>query len=127
MAEVLMGIPVSKGNLKKLRILDNKLEAKEFLEPKRVFPIEEITAWSEVIVIQKPGNFQYYRLTIFTQKKKSYSILSLHWKNYDEIKNKLIKGKNEVEEPEKKILGLIVIIIISLLIVLGIVFFSDSF
>lgn len=126
MSEVLKGVPVSKGNLKKITIYSDRLEAKEFLSPIKAFPLDEIKAWSETQVIQNPGNIRYLRLTIYTQTKQ-YSILSLYWQNYMDLRNILTYEKKQVDEKPKNNTKLILGIIIGIIVLLGGIFAADYF
>ena len=126
MNEVLKGIPVSKGNLKKITIYNNRLEVKEFLIPTKVFLLDEIDSWSEVQVVQNPGNIRYLRLTVYT-KKKQYRILSLYWQNYTELRDTLIQGKNQIDEIPEKVGRTILIFIGVVVLLLGIIFSIDYF
>ena len=50
----------------------------------------------------KKSNYQWFELTVFTNQTK-YKIISTTCKNYNEIKNELVKGKrNKTESEEKK-------------------------
>lgn len=126
MENQLLGKPVSKGNLKKITIYSDRLEAKEFLTPMKVFPLNEIISWSEVRVIQNPGNIHYLRLKIYTEKKQ-YTILSLHWQNYTELRDVLIEGKSHIDEASEKNGRTIIIALSFIVLTLGICFLIDYF
>ena len=123
---ILTGNPVSKGNLKKIVVYRDRLVAKDFFMPPKEFLLADILLWSEVQVVQNPGNIQYLRLTIYTAKKK-YTILSLHWNNYVEIRDLLIANAQHIEEKAENNIKLIVLFILGIAALVGSVFLIDYF
>lgn len=124
MNDVIKGIPISKGNLKKITIYSDRLEVNDFLVPKKVVSLNEIASWSEVKVVQNPGNIQYLRLTIYTKKKK-YRILSLHWQNYTQLRDILIQGKDQTEEVPEKVWRTVIIFMGVIALLISVAFFID--
>lgn len=86
----------------KISIYHDRMEAKGILMPKKVFFLKDIISWTEINKKQDPGNIRWTELTIYTAKKK-YVIMTLHWKNYETLKEILTHGKIRDIEKEKKI------------------------
>lgn len=126
MEEVLYGNPVSKGNLKKIVIYSNRFEAKDFITPKKIFYFNEIDSWSEVQVVQNPGNIQYLRLRLYTGKR-DYTILSLHWKNYEDIRNRITLNTKHVDEKPENNGRMIMLFVLCIVALFGVVFLIDYF
>jgi hypothetical protein len=79
------------------------VEIKGPLLPKKVILLDDITSWTEVNKKHKQAaNLTWVEVTVYTAKTK-YMINSLHWKNFNELKEALVKGKTRDTEKEKKI------------------------
>jgi hypothetical protein len=85
----------------KVVIYNDRLEAKGFLVPKKVIPLEEIQSWTEVNRKHRQSNLAWSEFTVYTAKTK-YMISSLHWNNYNEMKSVLAAGKPRDTAKEEK-------------------------
>lgn len=103
-----METPILSGNKRsrfyfnKIDIYSNRMEAKGILVPKKTILLNDIHSWTEINKKQNPGNITWTELTIYTNKTK-YVIMTLHWNNYNELKEALTKGKKRDTEKEEKI------------------------
>lgn len=99
---ILTGQKRSKLNFMKIEIYADRLEARNDFFVKKNIPLSEITSWTEINKRLNPGNINYTELTVYTDKTK-YTINSLHWSNYAEIKELLTNGRMRDVEKEQKI------------------------
>jgi hypothetical protein len=99
---ILTGQKRSKLNFMKIEIYADRLEARNDFFVKKNFLLSEITSWTEINKRLNPGNINYTELTLYTEKTK-YTINSLHWANYAEIKETLTNGRKRDVEKEEKI------------------------
>lgn len=86
----------------KINIFKDRMEAKGILIPKKTIFLKDILSWTEINRKQNPGNIQWTEFTIYTEKTK-YVIATLHWNNYNEMKEALTAGVTRDTEKEKKI------------------------
>ena len=102
---VVTGQKRSKFYFNKIEIYKDRMEAKSILMPKKTIYLNEITSWTEVNKQhRKAANLKWTELIIYTSKT-SYKIMSLHWKNYLQVKEALVRNKHRDVEKEKKILA----------------------
>lgn len=102
---IVRGEKRSKFYFNKIEIYKNRMEAKGILMPKKIIYLNDITAWTEVNKQhRKAANLKWTELVIYTSKT-SYKIMTLHWNNYSQLKEALVKNKLRDPEKEKKILS----------------------
>lgn len=103
-----MDLPVIIGNKRSklyfnaIEIFKDRIEGKALLLPKKNIYFQDVLYWTEINKKIKNTNIIWCELTIYTSKTK-YSIESLRWENYNEIKAFITKGKERNLEKEKKI------------------------
>ncbi len=86
----------------KVDIYSDRIEIKGLLLPKKVILRDEITSWTEINKKHKSANINWVEVTVYTNKTK-YMINSLHWQNFNEMKEALTEGKTRDTAKEKKI------------------------
>ena len=84
----------------KIDIYSDRLEHKGLLLPAKIILLNDITSWTEINKKQA-GNL-WVEVTVYTAKMK-YTINSLHWNNFDELREAITSGKTRDVEKEKKI------------------------
>lgn len=99
---ILSGQKRSKFYFNKIDIFADRMEAKGALVPKKTIYLKDIDSWIEINRLQNPGNISWTEFTLFAGKK-NYKIMSLHWNNYNEMRDLLTKGKHRDTEKERKI------------------------
>lgn len=99
---ILSGKKRSSLYFNKIDIYKDRMEQKGILMPKKIIYLKDILYWTEVNKRQNPGNISWTELTVYTEKTK-YTIMTLHWDNYQELKQALTNGKTRNLEMENKI------------------------
>ncbi|MCU0237939.1 MAG: hypothetical protein MUC29_00725, partial [Pyrinomonadaceae bacterium] len=99
---ILSGKKRSRLNFMKIEIYQDRVEARNDFFLKKNIKLDEIKSWTEINKKINPGNINFTELTIYTDKTK-YSINSLHWENYVEIREMLTQDKQRDTEKEQKI------------------------
>jgi hypothetical protein len=99
---LLKGIKRSSFNFMKIEIYADRFEAKNMFLPKKIIPRSEIISWTEVNKKLRNNSLSWVELTIYSSKTK-YTILSMHWNNYIEMKNLLTANIPRDTAKEEKI------------------------
>ncbi len=99
---ILSGQKRSNLYFNKIDIYSDRLEGKALLLPRKTIQICDIISWIEINKKIRNTQVIWTELTIYT-KKTSYTINSLRWHNYQEMKYILTKDKVRNTEKEEKI------------------------
>lgn len=100
-ALIIAGRKRSKFNFMTIEI-DNNLVKTKNMFLRKSFPLNEITSWTEINKRMKGNNMTWKEFTVYTPKTK-YTINSMHWDNYEELKAILSNGVQRDTKKEEKI------------------------
>lgn len=97
---LIIGQKRSKLNFMRIEIYEDRLFTKNLFLKKIIF-LDDITSWTEINKKIKNGNLNWTEFAVYTPFTK-YTINSLHWTNYQELKNHLTNGVHRDREKEDK-------------------------
>lgn len=92
----------SSFNFMKITVYDDRLETKNMFFPTQVYYRKDIVSWTEINKKLRNNPLQWLEFTVYTSKR-SYTIRSMHWNNYTQLRDELIQNVPRDTEKEKKI------------------------
>jgi len=98
---ILKGEKRSKFNFMKIEIDEQYIKTSNLFLKKNI-ALKDITSWIEIRKKLRNSTLEWLEFTIFTTKNK-YTINSLHWNNYNAIKQILSHGVQRDAEKENRI------------------------